>query len=99
MNKFTFAAPKQLRNLKSFNRPASLIKLNGQTVGEIVELNDLFKIRLKVYRESSNANPSNFEWIMLKTPFRTLGEAKIYIVKVGNLITSSYDLVGHKAST
>ena len=94
---FTFKTVKETGKYASFFTPQHNIKLKKSVVGEIMQTrnrDDEFKIRLAITKEPTKAEPAPFKWITLAAKFETLEEAKVWLNKNFNRITSQFDLYG-----
>jgi len=88
MAKFTFKTDKPTGKWKWLDSNTNHIKLNGNSVGEIVDSNPV-RVRLMIIKddilEDGNAN-CDWKWITLNRNFTSLDEAKIWLNENINLI-------------
>ena len=92
--KFTFKTEKPTGRYKSFDSNNHIIKLNGFGVGSIDDEKP-HKIRLMVYKKDvlEDGNPNcKWKWIVLKSNFENLEDAKKYILDNAIKITTQFNL-------
>ena len=92
--KFTFKTDKPTGRYKSFFEAYHHIKLKGEDVGSI-NSKEPFSIRLMVMKKDilEDKNPNcPWKWITLKAEFKSLDEAKEFLNKNFEAITTKWAL-------
>ena len=93
--KFTFKTHKPTGKWKAFSTPTHYIKLGNVLVGRIDDEHP-HKIRLMVIKDDimENGNPNcAWKWVCLTKNSNSISEAKEFINKYYDEITSKYNIV------
>lgn len=84
MAKFTLKKINPTGKYKSFYEPDILIKYNRKECGTVYKKDNLYKIRLMVYKKdiTEDGNPNcKWKWIALKGDFNDLDSVKDFLNK------------------